>query len=316
MSIDPNAAPESGAQLHTVSVRLTQEEVDGCLSRLMGFTRPPDECLPLIVALGTVKYSSRRPVTTSFDSAAIAEAVGRIGRLVSAVGKTAAKGLAEMEENGDGCLHLYTPEEDRRPLEPAPVSAPDCEVSIPVSDEEDEELEEWLTRVPGACDSQTPEVSGEDPDSCAPEPAITSELGANRIQASASLRWKVCHLQEAVKRLGSQKAVADEVGISQPRISVYCRQEADQELSNEVLQAWLSKQDWLKPDPAPSSRPAASIGKVTKALLPDRLRHVLNTMKAEGMIEVEFLDEFIQSGMSVDRFIQGLRQVGGMVALP
>lgn len=55
---------------------------------------------------------------------------------------------------------------------------------------------------------------------------------------------------------------------------------------------------------------------VAKAILPERLRRVLNTRKAEGMIEVKFLDAFIQSGMSVDGYIKSLRTVGGLAVLP
>lgn len=136
-------------------------------------------------------------------------------------------------------------------------------------------------------------------------------------------RFCVRDLKAVVERIGTQKKCAELSGVLQPTISRYCAYDDDRIIAHSGILAWLDSLESTQEDGAPIAEPAPApseraglTGNVAKAILPERLRRVLNTRKAEGMIEVKFLDAFIQSGMSVDGYIKSLRTVGGLAVLP
>lgn len=303
---DPILAVTDGQNLQNITLRLSKEEAETCLSRLMSYTGPARATWPLITALGQVVFADRiGPLPRSLGVIKFDVDTESLGRKLEELNS----GISDQPAEGD------EPDEEemsfeewlsRRPLntcEPKPQSEPtEKESSSEVSDCAAWLVKDLLTAIEffgtqkaverrfgkehGISQSRLSYWSRKDPGIIVDHQGICKWLEATHEE------WMPVH--------GGAPATAPQASEPQGKEK---KATVEEKPAIDLSQAGQ--------DDEPGEPP-----KVRQVLSPGRAAEICRSRKAIGTLENRLLEAFIQSGQKVDTFVGGLESVHGMVVVP
>jgi hypothetical protein len=316
---DPILAVTDGQNLQNITLRLSKEEAETCLSRLMGYTGPVRQTWPLITALGQVVYADRVgpqsiPLPTielAVDTESLRQ---KLEELRSGRETQPAPFVPESDEPNEDPFRHYVKAHEAKdeavgsPTEPAEESAfPDSSKSNASGPGNLVRLSEAKALVAVNHITKSAALACE-------EAAMTQEdyallkLWLKRsfdCTTSALGRSSGVSVEQLKERIRAQ-SVAGTLIIENNGLSPTVLTKGKAAPTVQPIDLASAGQDDEKADPP----------KVRQVLSPGRAAEICRSRKAIGTLENRLLEAFIQSGQKVDTFVSGLESVLGMVVVP
>jgi hypothetical protein len=323
---DPILAVTDGQNLHNITLRLSKEEAEACLSRLMGYTGPVRQAWPLITALGQVVYADRIgpqsiPLPTielHVDTESLRQ---KLEELRSGSETQPAPFVPESDEPNEDPFRHYVKTQEAKPETVDSNSEPQGETASQISS-------------PEFPDSSKSDASG--PGHLVRLSEAKALVAVNHITKSAALACEEAAMTQedyALLKLWLKRsfecttnALGRSSGVSVEQLKERIRAQSvagtliieDNGLSPTVLAKGKAAPTVMPIDLASAGCDDEKVDppKVRQVLSPGRAAEICRSRKAVGTLESRLLEAFIQSGQKVDTFVSGLESVLGMVVVP
>jgi hypothetical protein len=323
---DPILAVTDGQNLQNITLRLSKEEAETCLSRLMGFTGPARPTWPLITALGQVVFADR---------------IGLQPRSFGVIKfdldtESLRQKLEELRSGRESQPAPFVPESDEPNEDPFRhyVKTHEANGEAVGSPTEPSEESALRTNSPEIPDSSKLDASG--PGHLVRLSEAKALIAVNHITKSAALACEeaaMTHEDYALLKLWLKRSFDCTTNALGRSSGVSVEQLKERIRAQSVAGTLIIENNGLSPTvltkgkAAPTVKPIdlAAAGqddekadppKVRQVLSPGRAAEICRSRKAIGTLENRLLEAFIQSGQKVDTFVSGLESVLGMVVVP
>lgn len=316
---DPILAVTDGQNLQNITLRLSKEEAETCLSRLMGFTGPARPTWPLITALGQVVFADRLdPLPRSL-------------------------GVIKFDVDTESLRQKLEELRSGRETQPAPF--------VPESDEPNEDPFRHYVKAHEAKDEAVGSPTEPAEESASPDSSKSNASGpghlvrlseakalvaVNHITKSAALACEEAAMTQedyALLKLWLKRSFNCTTNSLGRSSGVTVEQLKERIREHSVEGELLIDAEGLAPTVLTKGKAAATVKpidlasagqddekadppKVRQVLSPGRAAEICRSRKAIGTLENRLLEAFIQSGQKVDSFVSGLESVLGMVVVP